>query len=354
MKQTAVFYLIVTVSLQSGCVLDRQASDGLPFIDVRKNYPEKEIVLTDIADITYLHLKTDDADYLYSGSIFYETENTLLVADESSNSILFFSRNGNPVSRFNRYGQGPEEYFYAGFKNLIYDEATDEVFVPVSLLRSGYIQVYSSTGEHKRKLTLPQGVAIGIASVITSFDDKTLLLYDHNKLSEKIHKKNAGDKLAFSPQLNDSSYVLISKSDGKLLEYVEMPSHAIDLSLRSATGSLRFTTRVYITKNAEGFLLCNPGNDTIYLYKKDKSLTPVLRKIPLMIDGSMHILNKCVDAGGYQFIYISQRSMNVEEAHSAKYYMRNKETGEIFQQKISLPIHIENVRTETGRERKQT
>jgi hypothetical protein len=197
--------------------------------------------------------------------------------------------------------------------------------------------VYSSKGEHKRKLTLPQGVRISVGSVITSFDDQSLLLYDHNKLSERIVRKNAGDNRAFSPQSNDSAYVLISKIDGRLLEYVEMPSPTMDLSIRTETGGLIFTNRVHIVKNAEGFFLCNPGNDTIYLYKKDKSLTPILRKTPLMIDGSMHVLNNCVDAGGYQFMNISRWRMNVGETRSEKNYMRNKETGEIFQQKLILP-----------------
>jgi hypothetical protein len=107
------------VILQSGCLSDKQPYDGVPFIDTRKNYPEKEIILTDIADIIYLHLNTDDEDYLYNGSIFYETENTLLVACRSSNSIMFFSRDGNPISRFNRFGQGPEEYLRVDFNNLI-------------------------------------------------------------------------------------------------------------------------------------------------------------------------------------------------------------------------------------------
>ena len=35
-------------------------------MDVRKNYPEMEVFLTDIADVSYVHLSSDDKDYLFS------------------------------------------------------------------------------------------------------------------------------------------------------------------------------------------------------------------------------------------------------------------------------------------------
>lgn len=65
-------------------------------IDVKGNYPEKKILLTDIADITYLHLSTGDEDYLYKGyeegqrgGISDFKKNTVVVADAVSGSILF-------------------------------------------------------------------------------------------------------------------------------------------------------------------------------------------------------------------------------------------------------------------------
>ena len=264
--------LFLSVTFSTGCSPDRQSPESIPFIDVRKNYPEKEIVLTDIANVTYLHLNLKNDDFLYRGGINYATENTLVVADWSSNSILFFSKDGNPKSRFNRYGQGPEEYFHPDFSNMIYDEVTDDVYVPMRM--SNIIQVYSSTGEYMRKLTLSYGVNSHISSII-SFDDQSLLVYDRGNDYKKYLRYKAGDLSAFSPQLNDSSFLLISKLDGKLLEYVEMPSPVIDLTRISTTADGRsfpvWFNYPRIVKCTDGFLLCNPENDTICLYKKDKS-----------------------------------------------------------------------------------
>ena len=46
---TLSFILILILALASGCSSDKQSKDELACIVVSKNYPEKEIVLTDIA-----------------------------------------------------------------------------------------------------------------------------------------------------------------------------------------------------------------------------------------------------------------------------------------------------------------
>ena len=334
MKQKTVFNLILIVALLFECTSDKQTPDSIPFIDVRKNYPEKEIILTDIADVTYLHFSSINENYLYRGGIQYITENTIVVFDWATGSVLFFSKDGNPKSRFNHYGQGPKEYPIGTLFNGIYDEARDEVYVPVDIGRNHYIQVYSSTGEYKRKLNLLQGVGIAL---MVSFDDQSLLLYDRGKLMDKTRRKIAGDHSAFSPQLNDSSFVLISKIDGRVLEYVEVPGPTTDLSIRTGTGGSSWQTYQRIVKCSDGFLLCNPENDTIYLYSKDKILTPILRKIPLLSDSDMRIFENCVDVGKYQFMKMSRLRTGSKEEADEMYYIRDKETGEFFRQKIVLP-----------------
>jgi len=58
--KTFLCFFILKI-LFSGCSSIEQSSstEDLPVIDLRKNYPEKEIVLSDIADITYVHLSTN-------------------------------------------------------------------------------------------------------------------------------------------------------------------------------------------------------------------------------------------------------------------------------------------------------
>ena len=68
MKNFALYLSLLSIFAVS-CSPDKQSKRELPFIDVSKSYPEKEIILTDIADVTYLHLNTESDDFIYKGQI---------------------------------------------------------------------------------------------------------------------------------------------------------------------------------------------------------------------------------------------------------------------------------------------
>jgi len=57
MKANTVLYLIVTMFFVTSCLSDKQVKGDLPSIDVRKNYPEKEILLTDHFELDLIELK---------------------------------------------------------------------------------------------------------------------------------------------------------------------------------------------------------------------------------------------------------------------------------------------------------
>ena len=132
-------------------------------------------------------------------------------------------------------------------------------------------------------------------------------------------------------------FVRISKKNANVLDYIELYSNKLILK-DITSGAVGRTTR--LVKCKEGALLCNPETDTIFLYCKDKTLTPVICKTPLVSTMEpMVYLNNCIDKGGrYQFMEVF--TVRWEEGafpFPAKYYMRDKLTGEIFSQKILLP-----------------
>jgi hypothetical protein len=325
MKVNDFLYLIAVMFLSTGCSSNRQSENGLPCIDLLKNYSEKKIILTDIADVTCVHLDKENDDYLYKGTIRYITENIIVIADDSSGSILFFSRDGNPKSRFNHYGAGPEEYSYKGrdITSLIYDETKNEVFISYSNI----ILVYSSTGEYKRKIILPKGTRM----LIVDFDDLSLFVYDRQKQFDKFMKK-----IDFSPRSIDSSYFRISKTDGRVLDYVIIPNNEKDLT--DCGGGRVLLNFGNIRRCAAGLLLSNPETDTVFLYMKDKSITPVFCKKPLVGDVYPKVvLNNFMDAGRYQFMTV-QTIFNLNDIAKFpfKYYVYDKQAGEIFSQKVIL------------------
>ncbi|MDR2233257.1 MAG: 6-bladed beta-propeller [Tannerella sp.] len=314
----------------TGCSSDRQSREDLPYIDIGKEYPEKEIDLTHIADVTYLYLNAESDEYLYKGTIDYVSKNKIVVIDRASGSVLFFSKSGNPTSRFNRRGQGPEEY--PSIYSVMYDETTDDVYVTPDF--SDFVNVYSSTGEYKRKLTLPQRNINGQTVI---FDDRSILVYDDSRLWQNIMKKNVEDHSDFSEQVHDSSFFLISNTDGKVLDYIKMTTNNIDISSKRSNVSFGLINYGRVRKCPDGLFLYNPETDTVFLYGKDKSLTPYMRKEPLLsnLDIKM-VMDICMDAGSFQFMSVIPYT-ETGGSSSVKYYMRDKKTGEIFRQKLIIP-----------------
>jgi hypothetical protein len=309
------------------CSCRKQEKDSLACIDVTQTYPEKEVVLNDIADVTCLHIKSDNDEYLFKGKPVSLGKNTVVIHDSSSGSLLFFTKDGDPKSRFNHKGNGPEDY--VNVNQVVYDEKKDELFV----IFRNVIQVYSSTGDHRRKIILPAGV---ITSSVVSFDDESLFLYDASVQLPADVKGRTDASMHFA-----SPFVRISKTDGKVLDCAELPMDNVELGLyrdMNGTGMLVRGLTHRVIKCDEGVLLCNPETDTVFLYGKEGHLTPVMYKTPAVrASDPMVYLNNCIDAGRYQFM--EAYTIRFEEGalpYPVTCLMRDKETGEIFRQKIIL------------------
>ena len=321
MKNYCFLCLIIISIFTAGCSSNEQKKEDLPFIDVRKNYPVKEIILTDIANLSYVHLNTVDDEYLYKGTISNVTKNSIVVYDEYSRSILFFSKNGNPKSRFNRFGQGSEEYLYV--ERIFYDEEKDDVYVGDTMSKS--VLVYSSKGDFKRKINLPPKTSV---YSMVSFNDQSFYVYTGKTKTD----------------LTSYSYVTfyqISKENGAVLDSLELPVNEVEVLFKSDQG---ITLEPFITrmmKWADDVFLYNPENDTVFLYAQNKSLIPVLYQIPSVQDTEpMVYMSNCCEIGGYMFfdvvnLYFDLNS-SLPKKPAVKHYVLDK-INKIFRQKIVLP-----------------
>ena len=330
MKTTkGVLYLIFPFFIVS-CLENKQAENDVAFIDVTKTYSEKEIFLTDIASVDYLYLNSDDDDYLYSGTISYLTKNTVVVYSHISGDILFFTREGNPKSCFNHKGQGPGEYINA--HRVFYDEETDDVFI-TDFMKTN-ILVYSSSGDFKRNILLPQETRTG--NDVVSYDDFSFFFYDVN--SERKRLVSAQNGLSSDELV--APFFLISKIDGEVLDYLELPLTPVYLGINWNGTRLPAMFKTRLLKSKEGVMLCNPESDTVFLYKKNESLRHVIHKTPLVSSTNpMTYLNNCVDMGRYQFmeVFTLRQGDEYPGEFPVNYYMRDKETGEVIRPKILLP-----------------
>lgn len=308
MKIVDIVYFMFVLFL-TGCTFSEETDDGLIQIDVNQVYQEKELNLKNIADVEYVYLESND-DYIFQGGLKYITKTTIAVYDQATGSFLFFSKNGQPISKFNCKGDGPKEY--VSMREFIYDEKAKELFV----LTEGKIIVYSSLGVYQRSIVIPKDAKI---SEVVNCDDASLLLRDENTKS-------------LFP------FLCISKIDGSVLDGIELPQRK-DIILavvkqNEESISIIAASRNKIVKYDEGFLLTDHSIDTVFYYKKDKGKTPILVRTPSIQSMSPYVyLNSFIETGDYQFF--QKITVQEEENYLPKtYLMRDKKTGEIYKQKI--------------------
>ena len=279
-------------------------------IDLSKDYFEKKIKLSEISEVQYVCMNENE-DFLYEGAPRYISDNVFVFYSEGE--FIFFTKDGEPKSKFNHQGNGPGEYSY--FSKILYDEAKDELFV----LAEKKILVYSSSGEYKRSifLSLPDNHYV---KDITIFDDSNLLLYD------------------------TEHFVLISKIDGSELSKLDLSlDRDIQLSISTQNEygvSVIAGVQNTIVRYKEGFLLSDFTNDTIFYYIDSQNISPFLIKEPSVetMDPVIYA-NAFVEAGGYRF-YRKVTVIDKNGRFPSDYLMQSIEDGSVYKQCIEIDDFI--------------
>lgn len=236
-----------------------------PTIDTNKKYPFKEIILNDLADITYIPIETNDHVLINNGinALSHFSDKYIIIVNYKSYDCYIFDRNGKIINFFNHKGQGPNEYL--NIIGITADEVKKEIYI-VDHPQKHRILVYSFDGDFIRTLSLPSNTTIG---TIHNFDKETLLCEDNN------HKNG-----------NKKPYFLLSKQNGRIINELNIIFNKERISPRfyQKTGEKGVMAVSYgytpIIRFNEDFIIGDISQDTIYQYSKNKTLTPILVKTP--------------------------------------------------------------------------
>lgn len=297
--------MIQFVLLGCSCTSTDQEK-GLTTIDLSKDYPKKEILLSEIADIQYVYMNEEN-DYIYGGNPLYVSDHTFVFYSEGS--FLFFTKDGQPKSKFNHQGNGPDEYDY--FSKVVYDEANDELYI----LSEKRLIVYSSSGVHKRTIALSLSDDKRITSM-ANYDNGSLLLFDSD------------------------NFVLISKADGSELKRLDVSSgekvklYAINQNEQRV--SVIASTQNQIVNYKDGLLLSDYSTDTVFFFNKNKELIPVLIKQP-----SIHSMDPVIYANAFveaaDYLFYRKIIVKVQNGQlPSVYLMQNKKDGTVYEQEIKM------------------
>ena len=296
-----------------GCTPPKNQNDSeLIHINLRGTFPEREIRLEEVANIEFLQLETH-VDYLFRGFPQIVTADKIIFAEPLSGNVLVFSRDGRPISRFNRQGGGPEEF--PQFRGIVFDEATNEIFIKTT----GRIMVYSLTGELLRVLPFVEGLLV--PGGILQYDAESLVLRGN---------------------VYPLPFTIVSKQDGSVVGTIELPP--IEKKLNTSRpipipGTDRHM-HVYLghslVRLRNGFLVNTHATDTVFLYQ-NRELTPFLVRTPgIGSTPPFGVLSSFFETKNFHFFSFSRfdPTRSGSSIFDGSNLIRDRRTGAIYRQRI--------------------
>ena len=237
---------------------------GLPVFDLQGQYPEKEIILQDIADVRYAVLETGDSSLVGIRPILM-TDSFLVTVNKKSD-VIFFDKSGKYLHSFNHTGMSGEEYgdIVSGY---CIDEKAREIFIYDGL--QSRIQVYGYGGAYRRTLKLPKNRMFVFS--IFEYDENFLFGEDYRLVDSQIGKY----------PVNKTPYYKISKKDGKLTSIPITLKERIRDGLSYMVGDLFAGVGLSMSPVARlgsDILIADYSLDTAYVYRDDHLIPLTVRR----------------------------------------------------------------------------
>lgn len=265
MKKTTIYLMALCMIVFSACTNQQKENNGpLPVADFEKEYPEKDLLVSEHADVEYVRLETTD-EVLLDGiaSLYLSVTDRFIVTNNMKEGRIFvFDRQGKHLHNFMRKGQSGEEFVFANRVRV--DDKAEEIFV---LDTRNKVLVYTLDGKFKRVLDIPKGMK---ADDLWNYDDEWLLSYDSYNLDRE------------NQPCAEQPFFLLSKKDGSV-KHIEVnakdrigPRIYFEKNGQKAVMSVSFN---YIYKNGDEFVLGELGNDTVFMLKQG-NVSPLLVRTP--------------------------------------------------------------------------
>lgn len=264
---------------------------GLVTLDITKDYPEKKIVLQDLADVKYIPLETKkNALLTNSTAMLGYVSDSLIVAFTLEKEIVLFNGDGSVRSSFSHAGQGSKEY--QNIIGMAVDPKAQEIFIVDYLLRYR-MQVYSFTGQYKRTLPIPYKM---ILNSLQDFSADCLLACDMDV--------NQGISNRAKP------YMLLSKKTGEIVKELDIHfTKRMSNRMSKPFGENQTISAALgydpIVRCEDSYVIGDLSADTIYTYTPQGVLSPMLvRTPPVLSMETPKVLLPDYRAGSYFFFYL--------------------------------------------------
>lgn len=316
MNNTNIFLLACCLICSYACTSQPQSTTGIPVVDFEKEYPQKDLLVSENADVEYVRLETTDEVLLdgLAGLYLSVTDRYIVTNNSKEGRIFVFNRQGKHLYNFMRKGNSGEEFMYA--KKVRVDDKAEEIFV---LDARNKVLVYTLDGKFKRVLDLPKDMR---ADDLWNYDDEWLLSYDNYNLDRE------GLTCAEQP------FFLISKKDGQVKRIGVNAKDRIGPRIYFEKNGQRGVMAVsmnYIYKNGDEFVLSELGNDTVFMLKNDE-ISPLLVRTPGSKDKEVRsMMSAPLKLGDYIEVVEAPKELKMESGKiETKSVYLNLKTGECF------------------------
>ena len=277
--------------LSTACGSGNKEASELPQIDVNTNYPEKEICLQDVAEVSYVALDSQD-DLLFNGSVKSVSDKGIVIYDASNQRLLFFDNQGKFLNPVGRKGQGPEEY--PMMFTVFVDWDNNELVVFCS---QSQIVVYSLDGTFKRRVTFDSNVNPGD---VYGWSDGQFVSYRKGVLDKD------GQLEPYRP------IVFYSREAGKMEDSLSYRKEH-EFPVIVGKGSMEISYPSLVKLNGDVYVN-DLSADTIYrLVSPTKALQPVITRTPSVVDdGDGYFMDLYGITSRFYFFKFSSRQLSFD------------------------------------------
>lgn len=295
-------YLLVALCMMgfSACSTQQKGNEGsLPVADFTKEYPAKDWLVSEHADVEYVRLETTDEVLLDNiASLYLSVTDRFIVTNNMREGRIFvFNRQGKHLHNFMKKGNSGEEFVFA--KVVRVDDKAEEIFV---LDTRNKVLVYTLDGKFKRVLDIPKDM---LADDLWNYDDEWLLSYDSYNLDR-------GDL-----PCAEQPFFLLSKKDGSVKRIDVNAKDRIGPRIYFQQGDQKGVMTVsfnYIYKNGDEFVLGELGNDTVFMLKQGE-VSPLLVRTPGSKDKDVRSM-MCVPLKLGDYIGVSEAPKKLDLANT--------------------------------------
>lgn len=321
MKLTTLILLAVIGTCSVSCSSNQNKANGLPVLDVSKEYPIEKLDVREIAEIEYITFETTDESILAGGWVSMSDE--YITINDLSGIFFFDRKTGKFLWKFNRRGESAEEY-YSNAPVLIVDYPVKECYVYDLIRKTVYVYTYQ--GDFKRSFPLKR-----------KKEFQTYPLYNYNKdflIGYNSFSYRGKDKL-----MDSHPYYLISKKDGSISPLPLKVERPINGTIKSDEVTfIRFHEMINMVKSGDETFIGDFALDTLYVVKNDK-LIPIAVQSPSVFSADAPLsIGVDLYTDKYLGFYVTKMKYVPEDPYrpleEAPYLYWNRQTGEIHRYEL--------------------